>query len=158
MADRNKSVSVWTLPLLLTRVPRCNTPFGILYTISYYRSAGGHYIEFLDFILSPFWLIHLFPGEDATSLDDSSTSIFCFYDYYVIHLSTSLKEFVIRLLFFGLWHFRIGTVDSLTRMDLTQFSTVVALANTSVISICTLELWKLSNFVSAASFTLKMMR
>ena len=43
-------------------------------------------------------------------------------------------------------------------MDLTQFSTVVALANTSIISISTLDPWKLSNSVSEASFTLKMMR
>ena len=83
---------------------------------------------------------------------------FCFYDYYAIYLSTRLKEFVFRLLFFGLWHFQIGAVDSPTRMDLTQFSTVVALANTSIISISILELWKLSNFVLKASFTLKIMR
>ena len=42
-------------------------------------------------------------------------------------------------------------------MDLTQFSTVVALANTSIISFSTLALWKLSNSVSEASFTLKKM-
>ena len=83
---------------------------------------------------------------------------FRFYDYYVIQLSTRLKEFVFRLLFFGRWHFRLRAVDSLTRMDLMQFSTVVALANTSIISISALELWKLSNSVSEASFTLKMMR
>ena len=44
-------------------------------------------------------------------------------------------------------------------MDITQFSAVVALVNTSIISISThLELWGLSNSVSEASFTFKRMR